>query len=54
VNLKRWTLCLFAPGGHKWTRIPYSPGADDTGYFSRCLRCGHEYHGGSSIRPTIM
>ena len=54
MNVKRWTVCLVAPGGHKWATIPYSPGQDDTGFFVRCLRCGHENHEGSSVRPTTL
>ncbi len=47
--LKRWTVCLVM--GHKWTKIAYNE-HDDSGTFVRCLRCGHENHSGSSVRPT--
>ena len=51
MNVKRWTVCLVAPGGHRWVTVPYSE-HEDTGYFVRCLRCGHENHEGTSVRPT--
>ncbi|MFC4785462.1 hypothetical protein ACT8ZV_13365 [Nocardioides sp. MAHUQ-72] len=53
MNWRRWTLCIVAPGGHKWTNLPYSQG-EDTGFFQRCLRCGHENHSGASVRPTAL
>ena len=40
MNVKRFTVCLFS---HKWTKVRY-PGEEDTGFFIRCLRCGHENH----------
>ena len=47
--LNRLTICLVP--GHKWAKIDY-PGSEGAGHFLRCLRCGKEYHGGSSVRPT--
>jgi hypothetical protein len=50
MNVKRWTVCLFR---HDWAKVRYPGGGDgdeDTGYFIRCVRCGHENHdvGGTS------
>ena len=49
--LKRVTVCKVA--NHKWAKIAY-PGSEGTGYFLRCLRCGKERHGGTSVRPTAI
>lgn len=49
--LKRVTICKVA--NHKWAKIPY-PGSEGAGYFLRCLRCGKERHGGTSVRPTAI
>lgn len=49
-QLSRWTVCLVA--NHRYHRIQYGKG-DDSGYFLRCRRCGHENHNDSSIRPTM-
>ena len=49
MNIKRWTICLLRD--HKWNRIPYGD-HDDSGFFVRCARCGHENHEGVGIRPT--
>ncbi len=38
---KRWTICPVA--GHKWKKVSYGD-HDDSGYFVRCGRCGHESH----------
>ena len=46
--LKRVTVCKVA--NHKWAKIAY-PGSEGAGYFLRCLRCGKERHGGTSVRP---
>ena len=40
MNVRRWTLCLFA---HRWAKVRY-PGEEDEGFYLRCLRCGHESH----------
>ena len=48
---KRWTICLLR--GHGYDRVPYSLHSD-SGFFLRCRRCGHEKHGGTSVRPTGM
>lgn len=49
--LKRMTICKLA--NHKWATVEY-PGSEGQGHFLRCLRCGKENHGGSSVRPTGM
>ena len=49
--LKRVTVCKLA--NHKWAKIAY-PGSEGAGYFLRCLRCGKERHGGTSVRPTAI
>jgi hypothetical protein len=51
-NWKRFTVCKVK--NHKWARIAYQPGADDSQFFLRCQRCGKENHEGSSVRPTII
>ena len=49
--LKRWTVCLVI--NHRYNKLQYGD-HDDSGYFLRCRRCGHERHGGTSVRPTII